>query len=613
MNNKEIKMNYKKETKRCIMPKTYTEFKQMISKCYLISEKEINNLLISYTDDEEDKVLITSDFDFDQAIIFMEKQKLNILRINIDIPDVNDNNFEMIEKSLKQTDLNNSLDKSFKSNILKEEVKESPKDINNLTISSIARDTERNVNKMNEICNKIEKMNIIDKIENFSTFETKNTNEKTEKSVGNNIENVLNKININEIKEEVIPINKEDIKKEKNERKRSKKEKKFEIMPIFKEVKEEDEIIEKFGQKLKKNLNKFLDNKLNKLKEKICEKTMKKSVKIMEKFMKKKKSSPRNLEDIIPQKNSNLVIHSGVTCDDCGISPIKGNRYKCAVCHNFDLCSACEEKNKDTHKHPFILIRSPERAPYSISCVVNENCPIIQKNIPFNQDYKLADVILNNSIIGETSELSSQCLTSNLTIVSSENSKEIVKTLKIKNNGLKSWPKPVYLTCISESSTLIGNSVPIKLKVDSGKESNVEIKLNNKDMKSGEYVTVWQLQNEKKEFFGEQFVIFIKLENSSKQLERKSPFDNEPKENFKPKSEEKRIINDNSKNIIEESYKPKEEIFDSFVYECQVEELKNVYNLKCYNDKTIKKAAIDAKGDIDKTLQILMQCGNEKK
>jgi len=33
-----------------------------------------------------------------------------------------------------------------------------------------------------------------------------------------------------------------------------------------------------------------------------------------------------------------LVVHEGVTCNDCGVSPIKGIRYKCQVCDNYDLC-----------------------------------------------------------------------------------------------------------------------------------------------------------------------------------------------------------------------------------------------------------------------------------
>lgn len=38
------------------------------------------------------------------------------------------------------------------------------------------------------------------------------------------------------------------------------------------------------------------------------------------------------------------VVHEGVACDLCGVSPIVGVRFKCAECENFDLCTECEAK-----------------------------------------------------------------------------------------------------------------------------------------------------------------------------------------------------------------------------------------------------------------------------
>ena len=46
------------------------------------------------------------------------------------------------------------------------------------------------------------------------------------------------------------------------------------------------------------------------------------------------------------------TIHHGVTCDGCNQNPIKGRRFKCLVCYNFDLCEQCEASTQ--HAHPMV-------------------------------------------------------------------------------------------------------------------------------------------------------------------------------------------------------------------------------------------------------------------
>ncbi|OCK79577.1 hypothetical protein K432DRAFT_382957 [Lepidopterella palustris CBS 459.81] len=56
------------------------------------------------------------------------------------------------------------------------------------------------------------------------------------------------------------------------------------------------------------------------------------------------------------------VIHRGVSCDGCDARPIRGIRWRCANCADFDLCSDCEATNSHTKTHIFYKIRIP--APY---------------------------------------------------------------------------------------------------------------------------------------------------------------------------------------------------------------------------------------------------------
>merc|ERR1711935_536032 len=51
-------------------------------------------------------------------------------------------------------------------------------------------------------------------------------------------------------------------------------------------------------------------------------------------------------------------LHPGVTCDGCE-KPVKGFRYKCMVCEDYDLCSKCEAEGKHLVHH-MVRIAAPE-------------------------------------------------------------------------------------------------------------------------------------------------------------------------------------------------------------------------------------------------------------
>jgi len=49
--------------------------------------------------------------------------------------------------------------------------------------------------------------------------------------------------------------------------------------------------------------------------------------------------------------------HYGIKCDGCGMFPIQGPRYKCAICPDYDLCSACELKGIHPAEHALIKLK----------------------------------------------------------------------------------------------------------------------------------------------------------------------------------------------------------------------------------------------------------------
>ena len=51
-------------------------------------------------------------------------------------------------------------------------------------------------------------------------------------------------------------------------------------------------------------------------------------------------------------------LHPNIFCDICGC-PIRGVRFKCAVCRDYDLCEDCDDDETHT-EHPMIKIHIPE-------------------------------------------------------------------------------------------------------------------------------------------------------------------------------------------------------------------------------------------------------------
>lgn len=55
----------------------------------------------------------------------------------------------------------------------------------------------------------------------------------------------------------------------------------------------------------------------------------------------------------------NGCVHRGCQCNACGMVPIRGVRYRCANCADFDLCETCESQGVHTKTHIFYKIRVP--------------------------------------------------------------------------------------------------------------------------------------------------------------------------------------------------------------------------------------------------------------
>ncbi|OMJ82411.1 hypothetical protein SteCoe_16885 [Stentor coeruleus] len=81
---------------------------------------------------------------------------------------------------------------------------------------------------------------------------------------------------------------------------------------------------------------------------------------------KKPKISPKALPKAKTQDNFEPVVHQNIICDECNVGPIIGIRYKCTVCHDFDLCQSCEDTSN--HMHPLVKIRVPMKTGAAPMC-----------------------------------------------------------------------------------------------------------------------------------------------------------------------------------------------------------------------------------------------------
>ena len=87
------------------------------------------------------------------------------------------------------------------------------------------------------------------------------------------------------------------------------------------------------------------------------------------------------------KENENKTIHKNIQCAECGSYPIKGTRYKCSICPNYDVCENCEKKTD--HEHSFLKLKKPESLNNLIS---------LMSLLPFDYYYNKNDDDYNNNV-----------------------------------------------------------------------------------------------------------------------------------------------------------------------------------------------------------------------
>ena len=218
----------------------------------------------------------------------------------------------------------------------------------------------------------------------------------------------------------------------------------------------------------------------------IEEKELTEEEKIKENIRSLVQSKLKTLENNIINEviNNEYPIHKGIICNECRINDIKGIRYKCTICLNYNLCERCEQNTNHDENHIFLKIRKP-----------------IIKEIELNKKI-ISSKLLNNAFIAEP----------NIFVL---NKNKLINLINVtmKNIGNITWKKGFWFKCLNEKSTIFGNDIEVEVEVLPGHSINLEFiydkEKNNYEQK--EFYSSYILTDDKSKQIGNIHIFNIKI------------------------------------------------------------------------------------------------------
>ena len=208
------------EIKKIILPRTFGEFQEKLKKMLQIESDLISSLIISYRDEDNDRVMVNTNEDYSILLEQIKNKQVNIITVekeeksNIDIDTCSQSLIKFKEKNDKNNEANNNL------NIVSNQQFEINKQENKIEIinnnnknnkdndNDINNNVKNNINNLEEINNELEINNNKDFVNNIdNNLNDSNSEEEIispylqkEKEQKNNLNNNINIINqINDI------------------------------------------------------------------------------------------------------------------------------------------------------------------------------------------------------------------------------------------------------------------------------------------------------------------------------------------------------------------------------------------------------------------------------
>lgn len=163
------------------------------------------------------------------------------------------------------------------------------------------------------------------------------------------------------------------------------------------------------------------------------------------------------------EQKQKLALHLGIQCDGCGAFPVEGNRYKCVVCPDYDLCERCEVADVHPRSHVMMKMKVPHRFPLS------------------PKGFSLQSVFGPRAVATFVDDVTYP----DRAVVHYKPDSVLMKTWRVKNTGAIPWPKgsqlvyergalrpatklPIHVTAVPGATAEI--SVPIAIPKPRGRQ-----------------------------------------------------------------------------------------------------------------------------------------------
>ncbi|KAM9960329.1 hypothetical protein ACTFIW_009463 [Dictyostelium discoideum] len=239
-------------------------------------------------------------------------------------------------------------------------------------------------------------------------------------------------------------------------------------------------------------------------------------------------STTKKEENQKTEKNENMVEHVGITCDGCD-SKVFGNRYKCTVCHDYDLCSECESRGDQVHpsSHPLLKIAQPT----PISCSW-QHSGAGRSGIPHGfgggrctrKAYAaryLSDIsIKDGSVVPKGSSFT--------------------KTWRLRNDGKTSWPENTTLSFLTGDRFQYQTDIFVPV-CQPGQDIDISVDL-VAPTKTGRYTGYWRLSTPEGFGFGQSIWVDIYVIADEDDNKKQQPIIQEEKQQQQQEEEEQKDV-----------------------------------------------------------------------